>query len=103
MLELRLLGPLEVVRDGRPVRIVGKPAVLLVALLIRRNEIVSTDRLLDELWEDGPPKSARKPPQASVSQLRKALGSERVQTFPTGYSLAASSEELDLARFEQLL
>jgi len=103
VLELRLLGPLEIVRDGRPVRIVGKPAVLLVALLIRRNEIVSTDRLLDELWDERPPKSGRKLLQAYVSQLRKALGSERVQTFPTGYAIAVSDEELDLARFEQLL
>jgi DNA-binding SARP family transcriptional activator len=103
VLELRLLGPLEIVRDGGPVRIVGKPAVLLVALLIRRNEIVSTDRLLDELWDERPPKSGRKLLQAYVSQLRKALGSERVQTFPTGYAIAVSDEELDLARFEQLL
>jgi DNA-binding SARP family transcriptional activator len=103
VLELRLLGPLEIVRDGRPVRLVGKPAVLLVALLIRRNEVVSTDRLLDELWDERPPKSAHKLLQAYVSQLRKALGSERVQTFPNGYSLAVSPEELDLARFEQLL
>jgi DNA-binding SARP family transcriptional activator len=103
VLALRVLGRLEVVRDGRPVRIVGKPAALLVSLLIRRNDVVSTDRLLDELWAEEPPKSARKLLQAYVSQLRKALGAERVQTFPTGYLLSVAEDELDLARVERLL
>jgi DNA-binding SARP family transcriptional activator len=103
VLSLGVLGRLEVVRDGRPVRLVGKPAALLVSLLIRRNDVVSIDRLLDELWDDRPPKSARKLLQAYVSQLRKALGADRVQTFPSGYLLTLAEEELDLARFERLL
>jgi DNA-binding SARP family transcriptional activator len=103
VLSLGVLGRLEVVRDGKHVRLVGKPAALLVSLLLRRNDVVATDRLLDELWDERPPKSARKVLQAYVSQLRKALGAERVQTFPTGYLLAVSEDEVDLARFERLL
>jgi DNA-binding SARP family transcriptional activator len=103
VLSLRLLGRLEVVRDGQPVRLVGKPAALLVALLIRRNEVVPADRLLDELWDEPPPKSARKLLQAYISQVRKAVGAERVQTFGSGYSINVAEDELDLARFERLL
>jgi DNA-binding SARP family transcriptional activator len=103
VLSLGVLGRLEVVRDGRAVRLVGKPAALLVSLLIRRNDVVSTDRLLDELWAERAPKSARKLLQAYVSEVRKAVGPERVQTFPTGYLLDVAEDELDLARFERLL
>lgn len=103
MLSLGVLGRLEVVRDGHAVRLVGKPAALLVSLLIRRNDVVSTDRLLDELWAERPPKSARKLLQAYVSEIRKAVGAERVETFPTGYLLNVAEDELDLARFERLL
>jgi DNA-binding SARP family transcriptional activator len=101
--EFRLLGPLEAVVDGTQVPLpAAKPRALLALLLLERNRVVSTDRLIDELWGDDPPAQATKTLQVYVSQLRKALGSDRLVTRPPGYSLHIEEGELDLDRFEQL-
>jgi DNA-binding SARP family transcriptional activator len=101
--EFRLLGPLEAVVDGRPVQLAAaKPRALLALLLLNRNRVVSTDRLVDELWADEPPASAVKALQVYVSQLRKELGPERLVTRPPGYLLRVEEGELDLDRFERL-
>src|SRR5919204_6831622 len=73
--EFRILGPLEVWREGRPVRIEGaKERALLAFLLLHAGEPVSVDRLIDELWGDSPPPTARKSVQVRVAGLRRALG-----------------------------
>src|SRR5207244_3055746 len=95
-----VLGPLEVVREGRRIRPGGKAAALLVALLLRRGEVVPAETLLGELWDDRPPRSAAKLLQAHVSQLRKLLGRQRLQTVGTGYLVAAEPEDVDLGLFE---
>ena len=101
--EFRLLGPLEAVVDGRPVTLAAaKPRALLALLLLERNHVVSNDRLIDELWGDAPPGQATKTLQVYVSQLRKALGAERLVTRPPGYLLRVENGELDLERFEKL-
>jgi DNA-binding SARP family transcriptional activator len=101
--EFRLLGPLEAVVDGTPVQLAAaKPRALLALLLLNRNRVVSTERLIDELWADDPPAQATKTLQVYVSQLRKALGSDRLVTQPPGYLLRVEPGELDLERFEQL-
>jgi DNA-binding SARP family transcriptional activator len=101
--EFRLLGPLEAVVDGKPVHLAAaKPRALLALLLLNRNQVVSTDRLIDELWEDNPPATATKTLQVYVSQLRKELGPERLATRPPGYLVHVEEGELDLERFEQL-
>jgi DNA-binding SARP family transcriptional activator len=102
-MEFRLLGPLEVRCDGRPVDL-GAPEqrALLAALVLERNRVVARDRLVDLLWEDDPPDTARKALQGYVSQLRKAVGGNRLQTRAPGYLLALDDDELDVARFEQL-
>jgi DNA-binding SARP family transcriptional activator len=101
--EFRLLGPLEAVVDGKPVHLAAaKPRALLALLLLSRNRVVSTDRLIDELWEDNPPATATKTLQVYVSQLRKELGADRVVTRPPGYLVRIDDGELDLDRFEQL-
>ena len=86
MLEFRLLGPLEVVdADGRSVPLGGqKQRALLALLLLNANRVVSTDRLLDVLWEGEPPRTAATSLQNMVSSLRKALGREHVVTRPPG-------------------
>ena len=101
--EFRLLGPLEAVVDGDPVSLAAaKPRALLALLLLNRNRVVSTGRLIDELWTDEPPSRATKTLQVYVSQLRKSLGPERLTTQPTGYLLRVDAGELDLDRFEEL-
>ena len=101
--EFRLLGPLEAVVDGTPVRLAAeKPRALLALLLLNRNRVVPTERLVDELWGEEPPARATKALQVYVSQLRKALGPERLVTRPPGYELRVDEEELDVARFESL-
>jgi DNA-binding SARP family transcriptional activator len=101
--EFRLLGPLEAVVDGTPVRLAAeKPRALLALLLLNRNRVVPTERLVDELWGEEPPARATKALQVYVSQLRKALGPERLVTRPPGYELRVDEQELDVARFESL-
>jgi len=101
--EFRLLGPLEAVVDGTPVPLpAAKPRALLALLLLDRNRVVSSERLIDELWGDDPPAQATKTLQVYVSQLRKSLGTERLVTRAPGYSLRVDEGELDLDRFERL-
>jgi DNA-binding SARP family transcriptional activator len=73
-MDYRILGPLEVVDQSRPLSLGGsRQRALLALLLLHPNEVVSTDRLLDELWREQPPESGPKAVQVLVSQLRKAL------------------------------
>jgi len=102
--EFRILGPVEVVDHGRTVEIRrGKQLALLVYLLLHRNEAVATDRIIDELWGERPPPTAPKALQNAVSQLRRALGEDRIVTRAPGYSLRVDRGELDLERFEMLV
>ena len=104
MLEYRILGPLQVSSDGRPVPINGRnPRSLLTLLLLRANEAVSTERLVTEIWGESPPKSAAASLQNAVSQLRKALGPDTLVTKPPGYAIVVEPGQLDLARFERLV
>jgi DNA-binding SARP family transcriptional activator len=101
--EFRILGPLEVARDGAPLPLgaVQQRAVLAV-LVLHRGEVVSTDRLVDELWGERAPAAAAKTVQVYVSQLRKALGGGVIVTPGRGYRLAAGPGQVDAARFEAL-
>ena len=104
MVEFRILGPLEVVEHDRPLML-GSPKqrALLAVLLLHRGEVVSTDRLIDQLWGERPPVSATKSVQVYVSNLRKALGDGLVVTRGRGYLLHAANGALDLDRFEALV
>jgi YVTN family beta-propeller protein len=102
-MEFRILGPLEVVNDGRPVSIRrGKEQALLAYLLLHPNEVVSSGRLIDALWGERPPPTASKILQNAVSHLRKALGEGRLVTRDPGYVLRVEEAELDAHRFERL-
>jgi len=102
-MDFRVLGTLEVIREGRPLDLSGqKRRALLVALLLESNRVVSTSRLIDALWEEEPPATAHKALQLYVSQLRKLLGRERLQTKAPGYLLRVEPDELDLTRFERM-
>ena len=103
-MEFRILGPLEVVDADRSVSLGGgRQRGLLALLLTHSNEVVSTDRLVDQLWGAQPPKAALNTIQYYVSQLRKVLGADRIVTRPPGYLIRVEPGELDLERFEGLL
>ena len=86
-MEFRLLGPLEFVVDGHVVELPpGKPRALLVLLLLDAGRIVPLDRLVDALWGEQPPATARKNVQKYVSGLRKLLPEAVLETRPPGYS-----------------
>ena len=101
--QFRLLGPLAVSVDGEPLALGGqKRRALLAALLLEANRIVSRDRLIDALWGEEPPDTARNTIQVYVSQLRKLLPEGTLETAPPGYRLAVDPEAIDLFRFIQL-
>jgi DNA-binding SARP family transcriptional activator len=103
-MEFGILGSLELRRDGEVVSVrSGKLAMLLVVLLLRRNQVVATDRLIEELWDGDAPATAVKTLQLYVSQLRKVLPAETLLTRPPGYVLRTSRDEVDSDRFEALL
>jgi DNA-binding SARP family transcriptional activator len=102
--EFRILGSLEVLENGHQVALGGaKQRALLACLLLHANEVVSRDRLIDELWGTSPPETAPTGLQVYVSQLRKALGRDLILTQPPGYLVRVSDGELDLDRFERLV
>lgn len=102
-MEFRILGPLEVVGEQGPVMLHrGKEQALLVFLLLHPNELLPSERLIDELWDGRPPPTAPKILQNAVSKLRKALGEGRLETRAPGYVFHLEPNELDLDRFERL-
>lgn len=108
MLEFRVLGPLQVARDGRLLPLGGfKQRELLALLLLGRNRVVSRDLLVDVLWGERPPASAANSIQIYVSKLRRLLGdggsAKAIVTEPPGYRLSIPPGELDADRFERLI
>jgi DNA-binding SARP family transcriptional activator/tetratricopeptide (TPR) repeat protein len=103
-MEYRILGPLEVLSSDGPVEVRGaKPRALLALLLVHANDAVRPERLIEDLWEGSPPRSAAATLQTYVSQLRKALRLESLRTRPAGYILEVESGELDALDFERAL
>jgi DNA-binding SARP family transcriptional activator len=106
-----ILGPLEVSADDGHQVVVAAPKqrALLAILLLHANEVVSSDRLVEELWSDEAPARAAKNLQVHVSRLRGALGGSdrrrgaRLVTAGGGYVLRVEPGELDSLRFERLI
>jgi predicted ATPase/DNA-binding SARP family transcriptional activator len=89
--------------DGRPVALGrGRQRALLGLLVLRANEVVSQERLVDELWGESPPPTALTALHGHVSRLRKLVGDDRLQTRLPGYLLRIEPDELDLNRFRDL-
>jgi DNA-binding SARP family transcriptional activator len=104
VLEIRILGPFEVLHDGQAVPLAGqKQRALLAALLLRAPEVVSTDRLIEDLWGNDPPRTAATSLQNFISQLRKTLGSDVVHTRAPGYALDLAAAAVDASLFERAL
>ena len=108
-LVFHILGPFAVlVSNGHepPLPLVIGPAkerALLAMLLLRPNETVSADALIDALWGESPPASSRKLLQVYVSHLRKALAEDVIETKSVGYRLSIEPEAVDAGRFERLV
>lgn len=100
-MEFRILGPVEVVRDGQRLPLGGpRPRALLAILLLHRNRVVAADRLVELLWGDESPESATHSLQVHVSQLRKVLSGTVLESRTPGYVLHVADEELDASQFE---
>lgn len=103
-MEFRVLGPLEVVDDGRDVTPSRpKQRALLALLLLRAGEVVSSDEAIEALWSEPLPRAARNALQGHVAALRKLVGADRIETRSGGYVLRLDEDELDLHRFERLV
>ena len=104
MLDFRILGPFQVLDGDRSLALGGhKQRVVLAVLLLRRGEVVSRDRLIDELWGERAPASAVKTVQTYVSNLRKALGNGLLLTRGHGYVLQVGPGQVDADRAEALV
>jgi predicted ATPase/DNA-binding SARP family transcriptional activator len=103
--EFCLLGPLEVRDRGLLLPLGGvRQRALLTLLLLRANEVVSRDRLIDDLWGEGSPANAGHRLEVLVSRLRKAIGlGEMLVTRAGGYGLEVDPDSIDAHRFEALL
>ena len=103
-LEFRVLGPLEVRRNGEVIPIPApKQRALLGVLLLHANEPVAQDELIDLLWGDEAPPSAKASLQNQIHAIRRALGAEVVERRPAGYVVNVEPGRLDLDRFQQLV
>jgi DNA-binding SARP family transcriptional activator/tetratricopeptide (TPR) repeat protein len=103
-MKFAILGPIRVLdgdRDITPSR--AKLKALLTVLLLDRNEVVPSDRLVEALWGESPPATALTALHGHVSALRKLLGPERIETHPPGYRMRIQSGELDVATFQSLV
>ena len=102
-MEIRILGSLQVLADDRQIALGGaQQREVLAILLVHRGEVVSVDRIVDELWGERPPDRATKTVQVYVSRLRKALGDGVVATRGGGYALDLNGEFVDADRFSRL-
>jgi WD40 repeat protein/DNA-binding SARP family transcriptional activator len=103
-MQFRVLGPLKVLVDGQPISLGGpKQRTVLASLLLHPNQLVPAENLIDQVWGEGPPSTARKTLQGYVTHLRRALGSDRLEWQTPGYVLHVGPRELDAARFESLV
>jgi DNA-binding SARP family transcriptional activator/Tol biopolymer transport system component/tRNA A-37 threonylcarbamoyl transferase component Bud32 len=103
-MEFLILGSLEVTDDGRKLALGGpKQRAVLAHLILRANHVIPADLLIDGLWGEEPPESARNTLQTYVYRLRKLLGNGRLEGRDGGYVLAAAPGEIDAARFEALV
>jgi DNA-binding SARP family transcriptional activator len=104
MPDFRILGPVEVYDEAGALLLGGrKQRAVLALLLLEPGRIVSVDRLIDALWGEQPPRTATTSLQNFISQLRKTLGADVLETKAPGYRLRVRPGELDLDRFRVLV
>jgi WD40 repeat protein/DNA-binding SARP family transcriptional activator len=97
--KIRFLGPLEVSDGQRVIPLGGRRQRLVLAhLLVRVGQVVPVEVLIDEVWGSEAPRAARASLQSYVSNLRRALGHDRIASHGQGYQLVAEPEEVDALR-----
>jgi DNA-binding SARP family transcriptional activator/tetratricopeptide (TPR) repeat protein len=102
--EFRILGPLHVSREGRPLSLGGhRQKVLVCLLLLHANEVMAAEQIIDVLWGEAPSTTARKALQVYISRLRQLLGPGVLETRAPGYLIQVDDGELDVQRFAGLL
>jgi YVTN family beta-propeller protein len=100
----RILGPLEVELNERAVPLGRRERALLAVLLLNAGEVVSVESLIDGVWGQAPPSSAKHMVHEYVSRLRHALGdAERIETRVPGYRVVCGDGELDARVFATLV
>jgi DNA-binding SARP family transcriptional activator len=98
-----ILGPLAVEGPDGPIRLGGpRQRSFLAVLLLRANQVVSIDRLAEQLYGEAAPVTAVTQVHRQVSELRRLLGTDAIETTPPGYRLRLAPGQLDLERFERL-
>jgi len=103
-MEFGILGPLEVRTAEGSLRLGGpRQRAVLAHLILRANLVVPAEQLIDELWGEEPPDTARNTLQTYVYRLRKVLGEDRLEGRSGGYVLLAEAGEIDASRFEALV
>lgn len=105
---LRILGPLELVTDHRSAKIGGpRERAVLAVLALRANRLTTVEQLIDAVWGEDPPSTARGQIQGCISNLRKLLDDAELQalieTQSAGYQLTVTAAELDSEKFAQLV
>ncbi|HET7929039.1 MAG TPA: BTAD domain-containing putative transcriptional regulator [Actinomycetota bacterium] len=103
-MEFRILGPLQVSAGDGVLKVGGpKQRAVLAHLILRANHPVPVERLIDGLWGEEPPETAKNTLQTYVYRLRQLLGEDRIASEAGGYVLHAETEEIDAARFEAMV
>lgn len=103
-IELRALGPFEAEVDGATVELGSRIQRCVLALLTASlGKTVSADRIISEVWGESPPAKPSQSLQTYVSNLRRLLGKETVETRDTGYRLMLRPESVDVERFRKAL
>lgn len=98
-----MLGPVEIMSGPTTSPPGGfRQRLVLAVLLSRPNRVLDTDWLIDAVWGEHPPRTARKTLQVYVTRLRKLVGAAAIGTSPAGYRLSATADSLDSLRFESL-
>lgn len=105
-MEFRLLGPVEILWQGRNIMPTApKPRQVISLLMLRHNTVVQASELIDELWPELPPPSAVTTLQTYIYKFRKLLLKQGLgsllQTQPGGYSLTIPASSLDVSKFEE--
>ena len=100
----RILGPLQVSAGSADASITaGRDRIVLAMLLLHAGRVVGVEELIDAVWDDKPPVTARGQLQTCVSRLRRTLPRATILTNPAGYGIEAGGDELDAVAFSALM